>query len=136
MWWLLACSEKNWVEDVPEWYCGTESVAGTEARDARSRDMAVRWRREVDGGLAGRYALQNRGETYIGTLSAFAPGEPRTATMSWENDHSQRGAARMTFSADYQTLTIRWQVGAESDSGGSTLKASSADACPTAALLR
>lgn len=136
MLWLLACATRSWVEDVPEWYCGTEAVtANVDGRDARSREMAVRWHREVDGRLAGRYALRNKGETYLGTLSAFASSEDRVATMSWENDHSQRGAAKLSFSADLRTLTIGWQVGAETTSGGSTLTASEAGACPAAALL-
>jgi hypothetical protein len=143
---LLACGggtpappDTTWVRSVKPWYCGSEQVEAKEtasgARAARSRDMAMKVAPGQDS-LTAVYALENAGERYIGHLTRFEPTGPRAATLAWENDRKQKGKAQLTFSEDFQSLTVAWQVGDEPSSGASTLTASDPAACPGAARIR
>ena len=129
----------SWVSAIKPWYCGAEQVAAketpTDTRAARSRDMALRLVPTEDS-FTGLYGLENGGEAYIGTLSRFEPLGERKAKLHWKNDRKQKGEATFAFSPDFTSVTVKWQVGAEAQTGASVLAAADPATCVAAKLIK
>ncbi len=136
----VAAPAAPWVDGVKGWYCGSDAAASPEGAAAEgapaTRDVVVKLAPTSDS-FTGLYVVQEAGRPTIGTLTRFSPTGDRAATLRSENDLEQQGDAKLSFGADYQTLTIEWSVGRFATPTTTTLSAvADPSACAAGKLLR
>ncbi|MDP2308876.1 MAG: hypothetical protein Q8P18_22835 [Pseudomonadota bacterium] len=100
-----------WIGDVKPWYCGTEPLPAKVRADGvatpQVRDVALKIMPGAES-FTVIYAAANGPDKAVGTMTRFAVGAERTATLRWENDQKQKGDAVLAFSPDYSSVTVTW----------------------------
>ena len=83
------------------------------------------------------YAFRENNRVYMGAMTRFHELGERAAEFETANNQRQKGTAKFSFSPDFKTLTVEWQVGVSAGVRTTTLSAvADPAACPAGSLLK